>query len=84
MFIVIYQRSFTAFYILTPVQYKSRLVSSFSDATLEKFASGAYRPIIAQSFPLSDLAGAHRLMESNANTGKIIIEVIPEGKKSEL
>jgi len=66
------------------VEYKSKLVSSFSDVALDKFGSGAYRPIIAQVFPLSDLAGAHRLMESNANTGKIIIEVIPEGKKSEL
>ncbi len=37
--------------------------------------SGAFTPLIAKTFPLEDMAGAHRYMESNQQMGKIVVEV---------
>lgn len=37
--------------------------------------SGALRPLIAKVFPLDQIADAHRYMESNAQIGKIVVEV---------
>jgi len=38
-------------------------------------ANGNFRPIISKTFPLSDIAVAHRYMESNAQIGKIVVTV---------
>ncbi|RKR03313.1 NADPH:quinone reductase-like Zn-dependent oxidoreductase [Kushneria sinocarnis] len=38
-------------------------------------ASGQLAPIIARSFPLEEMAEAHRYMESNSQIGKIIVTV---------
>ncbi|KPX21481.1 Uncharacterized protein ALO70_03713 [Pseudomonas amygdali pv. eriobotryae] len=37
--------------------------------------SGALHPLIAKVFPLDQIADAHRYMESNAQIGKIVVEV---------
>lgn len=37
--------------------------------------SGALRPLIAKVFPLAQIVDAHRFMESNAQIGKIAIEI---------
>jgi len=39
------------------------------------FESGAIRVVIHQTFPLRDAAAAHRLMESSAHVGKIVLQV---------
>jgi NADPH2:quinone reductase len=39
------------------------------------FESGRIKPAVARTFPLGDAAGAHRLMESGAFVGKIVLEV---------
>jgi NADPH:quinone reductase-like Zn-dependent oxidoreductase len=38
-------------------------------------ASGALKPIIARTFPLDNIAEAHRFMESNQQMGKIVVTV---------
>ena len=43
---------------------------AFVTAGLE---SGALRPVIARTFSLDDIADAHRFMESNRQTGKIVV-----------
>ena len=43
---------------------------AFVTAGLE---SGALRPVIARTFALDDIVGAHRFMESNQQTGKIVV-----------
>jgi NADPH:quinone reductase-like Zn-dependent oxidoreductase len=37
--------------------------------------TGALHPVIARTFPLDDIAEAHRYMESNQQVGKIVVKV---------
>jgi NADPH:quinone reductase-like Zn-dependent oxidoreductase len=41
----------------------------------DHLASGAFKPKIAKTFPLSEIVEAHRYMESNAQVGKIVVTV---------
>ncbi len=41
----------------------------------EKIESGAFKPRIAKTFPLSEIVEAHRYMESNQQIGKIVVTV---------
>jgi NADPH:quinone reductase-like Zn-dependent oxidoreductase len=40
---------------------------------LEAIASGSFKPIIAQTLPITQVAEAHRLIEANAVFGKIVL-----------
>ena len=42
---------------------------------LPLFDSGAVHPVIDSRFGLDDIAAAHERMESNANVGKILVDV---------
>jgi putative PIG3 family NAD(P)H quinone oxidoreductase len=37
--------------------------------------SGAVKPVIHQTFPLTDAAGAHRVLEEGAHIGKVVLDV---------
>ena len=37
--------------------------------------SGAVKPLIHQTFPLADAAGAHRVLEAGAHIGKVVLIV---------
>jgi NADPH:quinone reductase-like Zn-dependent oxidoreductase len=39
----------------------------------DRLASGAFKPRIDKTFPLSEIVEAHRYMESNAQIGKIVV-----------
>lgn len=45
------------------------------DLVLRGLASGHLKPIIARTFPLAQIADAHRYLESNQQVGKIIVTV---------
>jgi tumor protein p53-inducible protein 3 len=58
------------------VDYKIGLINSFKEfGALERFDDQTFRPIIDRMFPIEEIAEAHRYMESNANIGKIVIQV---------
>ena len=38
-------------------------------------ANGTVKPIIDQTFPLTEAAAAHALMESNRHIGKILLQI---------
>ena len=40
---------------------------------LEGLASGAFRPVIARTFPFEQIVEAHRFLESNQQFGKIVV-----------
>ena len=61
------------------LQYKTELVSAFSQQAVPLFSGGQYRPIIHTVFPsLSQLPDAHTMMEANKNSGKIVLKVRDE------
>lgn len=58
-----------------PLEEKATLIQAFIHRVLPLFASEALQPVVDQTFPLDEVAAAHRLMESNANFGKIVLSV---------
>ncbi|KAM8834205.1 quinone oxidoreductase PIG3 [Synchiropus picturatus] len=63
------------------LQYKSDLVKRFSSRVLPYFSSQppSLRPVVDRTFPLEEVAEAHRHMEDNKNMGKIILHVCQHG-----
>ena len=60
-----------------PLDEKIAVSQRFAAEVVPLFESGALRPVIDRRYPLDDIAGAHAYMETNANVGKIVIDVAP-------
>jgi len=60
-----------------PIEEKIAITQRFAQEMLPLFERGALRPIVDRRFPLAGAADAHRYMESNANVGKILLDVNP-------
>jgi NADPH:quinone reductase-like Zn-dependent oxidoreductase len=58
-----------------PIEEKIALTRRFATEMLPLFDSGELAPVIDSRYPLDEIAAAHERMESNANAGKILIEV---------
>lgn len=58
-----------------PLEEKVSVTRRFALEILPLFDDGRLRPIIDTRFAFGDIARAHEYMESNANTGKIVIDV---------
>ena len=58
-----------------PVDEKAVITMEFNEAVVPMFADGRIEPLIHQVLPLEDAAAAHRVMESSAHFGKIVLEV---------
>jgi putative PIG3 family NAD(P)H quinone oxidoreductase len=58
-----------------PLERKLALCQRFTSEIIPLFESGALRPVIDSRFAIDDIADAHRYMESNANVGKILIDL---------
>jgi NADPH2:quinone reductase len=56
-----------------PVQNKGRLARALRERVWPLFASNGLKPVIYARFPLTDAAGAHKLMESDTHIGKIVL-----------
>eukprot|EP00005_Dracoamoeba_jomungandri_P000330 CAMPEP_0174257214 /NCGR_PEP_ID=MMETSP0439-20130205/6389_1 /TAXON_ID=0 /ORGANISM="Stereomyxa ramosa, Strain Chinc5" /LENGTH=346 /DNA_ID=CAMNT_0015340207 /DNA_START=524 /DNA_END=1564 /DNA_ORIENTATION=- len=57
------------------VEYKINLTQNFWEFAKSKFENGEMKPIIDQVFDFTEVAEAHRHMEANKNTGKIILKI---------
>ena len=60
-------------------EYKNALIQDFSNTALQGFEEGKLKPIIYKTYQCDwtsagPFVDAHKLMESNANVGKIMIE----------
>jgi NADPH:quinone reductase-like Zn-dependent oxidoreductase len=55
------------------VEEKARLATCIRENLLPWIASGLVRPLIHARLPLGQAAEAHRLLESNANLGKVLL-----------
>lgn len=58
-----------------PLEEKIAISQLFESEVVPLFESGALRPVIHTRMPLTSIAAAHTLMESNANIGKILLDV---------
>lgn len=58
-----------------PLEQKAALTQRFIREVLPLFERGALRPIIDSRYPFVDIADAHRYMATNANIGKILIDI---------
>jgi NADPH:quinone reductase len=56
------------------VESKGRLAAALRQHVWPLFATKRLKPLIHARFPLADAASAHKLMESNAHIGKIVLD----------
>ena len=57
------------------VEDKGRIAAALHAAVWPLLESGTVKPIVFKTFPLSDAASAHRLMESSQHIGKIMLRI---------
>jgi NADPH2:quinone reductase len=57
------------------IEEKLAVTAQFKRHVLPHLASGSMKPIVDRSFPLEEVADAHRYMETNANFGKIVLTI---------
>ncbi len=56
-----------------PVAFKAAIAQNLEEKIWPFIAEGRIKPVIHQTFPLAEAAEAHRLMESSAHIGKIML-----------
>jgi NADPH2:quinone reductase len=54
---------------------KLEVTAQFRRHVLPHLASGSMKPIVDRTFPLEEVAEAHKYMETNANFGKIVLTI---------
>jgi len=60
-----------------PLEEKIATTRRFAAEVLPLFDAGAVRPVVDSRYRLEDVDSAHARMESNANVGKILVDVQP-------
>ncbi len=58
-----------------PIEQKIAATRRFAAEVLPAIEAGLIHPVIDCRFPLADIASAHRHLESNANVGKVLIDI---------
>jgi NADPH:quinone reductase-like Zn-dependent oxidoreductase len=56
-----------------PLDERTTLASAFTESVVPLFESGRIRPVTDRTFPFEQIGEAHRLLESNTTTGKIVL-----------
>jgi len=60
-----------------PIEEKIAITQRFAQEVVPLFETGVVRPVVDRRFALDEAPDAHRYMESNANVGKILLDVNP-------
>ena len=56
-----------------PIAFKGAIAHALREKVWPLLESGKVRPIVHATFPFGEAAAAHRLMESSAHIGKIVL-----------
>ena len=62
---------------LDPLALQAEIAASLREKVWPLFESGKLRSVVHRVFPMAEAAEAHRLMESSAHIGKIMLQVAP-------
>ena len=57
------------------LEEKATLVQAFVQCVIPLLASGTVKPVVDRVFPLEEIAASHAYMETNANFGKIVLQI---------
>ena len=57
------------------IEEKLSVTAQFKRHVLPHLVSGSMNPVVDRTFPLEEVANAHRYMETNANFGKIVLTI---------
>ena len=58
-----------------PIEQKIEANQRFIAELLPRFEDGTLKPVVDSRYQLADIAAAHAYMETNANVGKILIDI---------
>lgn len=58
-----------------PTDYKTNLVKQFQDEIIDGFLNGKLKVVIDKTWPMEEIADAHKYMEDNLTMGKLVITV---------
>lgn len=58
-----------------PLEQKIDATRRFAASVIPAIEAGTVRPVIDRRFALADIADAHRYLETNANVGKVLIDL---------
>ena len=58
-----------------PLEEKATLVQAFVQRIVPLLANGTVKPIVDRVFPIEEIGEAHAYMETNANFGKIVLNI---------
>jgi NADPH2:quinone reductase len=61
------------FYLGRLMRHRPDLVKAATDELMSLWAEGAVRPVVGATFPLSEAADAHRLIEERRSVGKVVL-----------
>ena len=59
-----------------PLEEKVAASQRFEAEVVPAIEAGRVRPVIDRRYPLTEIAEAHRYLESNASVGKVVIDVL--------
>jgi len=62
-------------WVASEIWNKPHRFAQYHQLVLEGLAQGHLKPVIAKTFPLAQIADAHRYLESNQQIGKIVVTV---------
>jgi NADPH:quinone reductase-like Zn-dependent oxidoreductase len=58
--------------------YKTKLVKQFEEEAINGFVNGKLKVIIDKTWPMEQIAEAHKYMEDNLTMGKLVVTVIQD------
>jgi NADPH:quinone reductase-like Zn-dependent oxidoreductase len=58
-----------------PVEEKAAICAGVQEQVWPLVSSGAVRPVVDRVLPLEEVAEAHRVVESSAHVGKVLLSV---------